>query len=482
MWHTAGMSGERQLRAVVVGSGLAGLTCARELAAASWSVEVVSPGRAGRDGATHRVHALAPWILLTAPWVRGDSPDRFMRDLAARGQGMAREGLTDVLAGEAHRTARELAADLDLVQLGDEPALLPGDELPRGMRFLPRNKHVLLTPLLRQCAALGVRMRERSLAVGLLRGAGRIGGIVAFDRASGAAEGIEANAVVLACGGSGAVFPISTVPRWCRGSGLALATCAGALLHHPENTQALPVTATPPLFFPTTAVLLSGRILVDGRALPAPESLEAATMEVARALLAGRSVRLDAGEGGAVLPRRAWDRATFRDRGPVPLAVAAHHGVGGVAIDAWGRSSLPGLYACGEAAGGIQGRRRTMGTGLIEAKLFASRTAQAVCRDARRPAPSNAATERHSPPFPRSARALERRLDDLLGPLTALRPVDAVEATWAELAAWPSDAAGPADQDSALAGLRRQAALAMLAPSRPSTGAASGVAARESAG
>jgi L-aspartate oxidase len=170
---------------LVVGSGLAGLECALELANAGWCVEVLSPGRAGCDGATHRVYALAPWILLTAPWVRGDSPERFLADLKRQGGGREREGLAEVLAAEAHTAALGLVESLGLVPLG-EPTALPGDEVARGMRCLPRTGRVLLAPLLRKCDEAGVGVRGRALAVGLLADAGRVIGAVALtDPVSG---------------------------------------------------------------------------------------------------------------------------------------------------------------------------------------------------------------------------------------------------------------------------------------------------------
>jgi aspartate oxidase len=451
-------------RAVVVGSGLAGLECALELAAGGWGVEVLSAGRPGHDGATHRVHALAPWVLLTAPWVRGDSPDRFLADLKRRGQGMEREGLSEVFAAEAHQTARMLIETMDLEALEPDPAMLPGDEVPRGMRCLPRNRHVLLAPHLARCAQQGVRFRGRALAVGLLVVAGRAGGVVMVDRGSNQRLHLHADAVVLACGGPGAIFPVATQPRWCRGSGLAVASAAGVLLHHPELTQALPVTATRPLYFPTSAAVLAGRIQVDGRTLDPAPALDAATREIAYALGRGAEVFLNPVAGGEVLlPARVRESTSFKAEGRVPLTVALHHGVGGVAVDAWGRTSLPGLYACGEAAGGVQGRQRTMGTGLLEAAIFAKRAARAASRDAARSGPAPDGGEPLMLPTPADPAALERLLDKLMGPLVVLRAKRAVGKAVTELGNWPADSGDRADERCALAALRRQAALALLA-------------------
>ncbi|TAM51690.1 MAG: FAD-dependent oxidoreductase [Acidobacteria bacterium] len=453
-------------RAVVVGSGLAGLECALELAGSGWATTVVTAGRAGRDGATHRVHGLTPWILLTAPWVRGDSPDRFLADLRERGQGLERAGLAEVLAENAHAAARELIEVLDLAPVTDEPVTLPGDTVARGLRCRPRDRHLLLLPLLQRCAAAGVSFRERTLVSGLLLAGGGVVGATLFGRGGAGPEQVLADAVVLACGGSGAVFPVTTAPRWCRGSGLAVAGSAGALLHRPDLTQALPVTAAPPLYFPTSAALVAATIWIGGRTLPRGRDLEATTLAIARAGRDGITAFLDL-DGGAegLLPPRLRAGALAGAGGRVALAVAQHHGIGGVAIDAWGRTSLAGLYACGEAAGGVQGRRRTMGTGLLEAAVFGRRAAQAAVRDGARKGGGRAEPPRvAAPPLPVDADLLERRLDELLRPLVVERPAAAAARAVAELEAWPARPGGDgcADDRALLAAIRRQAAVYIL--------------------
>ena len=453
--------------AIIVGSGLAGLTCALELAGAGWRTIVVTAGRAGRDGATHRVHALTPWILLTAPWVKGDSPQRLLVDLERRGEGMRRPGLAEAFAENAHAAARELIELLDLAPVADEPAKLPGDELPRGMRCLPRNRHLLLAPLLRRCAALEVEVLERTLLSGLCLDGERVAGVTLCPRGGGAPRRLLADAVVLACGGSGAVFPVTTTPRWCRGSGLAAAAWAGALLHHPGLTQALPVTATPPLYFPTSAALVAGRVRVAGDLLPAERDLEVTTLAVARAQREGAGAFLEVEETGpesSALPRLLRSRPSLATGGRVALTVAQHHGIGGVAIDAWGRTSVAGLYACGEAAGGVQGRRRTMGTGLLEAAIFARRAARAASGDRRKGREEACELREASAPLPLEPERLERRLDELLGPLVVERPPDAVAAAVRELEAWPvrDPAVRAADERAVLAAIRQQAALLIL--------------------
>jgi L-aspartate oxidase len=211
--------------------------------------------------------------------------------------------------------------------------------------------------------------------------------------------------------------------------------------------------------------------MLGDTAMSGQPTLDAATQAIAAELRRGGLVTLDPGDGDslALLPPRVRESPTFRRDGRVPLTLAVHHGVGGVAIDAWGRTSLSGLYACGEAAGGVQGRHRLMGTGLLEARIFGLRAGRAAGNDVGKFLQSSqredAGLQRARaalPQLPADAAGLETLLDRRLDRLVYARPAAEVASAAAVIESWPASGTGDGDEAAWLAALRRAAALAIL--------------------
>ena len=245
-----------------------------------------------------------------------------------------------------------------------------------------------------------------------MREAGAVVGLLALHR-NGRRVLYRAPAVVLATGGLGQLFLHTTNPREATADGLAMAARAGARLVDLEFVQfhptALAVQATDaagtagagaaagaPLPLLTEALRGEGAVLIDDRgvrfmAAVHPDRELAPRDVVARAIWArlaeGRRVFLDATRAvGERFPERfPTVFALCRQHGldprvePLPVVPAAHYHMGGVAVDARGRTSLPGLWACGEvAATGAHGANRLASNSLLEALVFGARVAEDI--------------------------------------------------------------------------------------------------------
>ncbi len=241
----------------------------------------------------------------------------------------------------------------------------------------------------------GLEVVERMRALDLIVSEGRVVGLFAADQ-DGRLIAYRSRAVVLATGGFGAAFLKSTNPPEATGDAIAIAARAGATLVDMEFVQfhptALDVGAEPmPLL--TEALRGAGAILVDGagrRFMPSisPQAELAPRDLVARAiwerLTAGEQVFLDA---RPALAERAFPTAVASclrhgldlTAEPVPVSPAAHYTMGGVEVDGSGRSSLAGLWLCGEAAGsGVHGANRLASNSLLEGLVFGARVADDV--------------------------------------------------------------------------------------------------------
>ena len=202
--------------------------------------------------------------------------------------------------------------------------------------------------------------------------------------------------VILCAGGAGQVFSYTTNPRIATGDGVALAFAAGAGIADMEFFQFHPTalrTAGAPSFLISEAVRGAGAHLLNGNderyMLRYHELAELAPRDVvARAAVQEMAQtdsdcvyldlrHLEAAETRAHFPTifaRCQQYGIDITREPIPVAPAAHYMTGGVLTDLRGRSSVPGLYACGEVAcTGVHGANRLASNSLLEALVFARR-------------------------------------------------------------------------------------------------------------
>jgi L-aspartate oxidase len=226
---------------------------------------------------------------------------------------------------------------------------------------------------------------------------GRVLGVLATGPAG--ALMLPASRVVIATGGLGALYRHTTNPLGALGQGMALAARAGALLADMEFVQFHPTAldvGLDPMPLVSEAVRGEGAVLVDETGARFTDELEPRD-QVARAVWQhqgdGHRVFLDARDAlGArfaarfpAIAARCLAAGIDPARAPIPVRPAAHYHMGGIAVDAEGRSTVAGLWACGEAAAtGLHGANRLASNSLLEAAVCARWVAQSVAGTAPR--------------------------------------------------------------------------------------------------
>jgi len=399
----------RHADVVVIGSGVAGLSAVLRIRAALPASRVLLVTKALLDMGSTR------WAQggIAAALAADDSPDDHLRDTLVAGVGLCDRTAVRVLVDEGPARVRELAA------LGAEFDRTAGGELSltrEGGHLHNRIVHAggdatgleverALIAALRADDA--VEIIEHALVLDLLTdAAGRAAGATLHVLGEGSRDGVgavTARAVVLATGGMGQIFASTTNPPVSTGDGVALALRAGAVVTDLEFVQFHPTAfwasgardavGQRPLV--SEAMRGEGAVLVDAageRVMPgvhpladlAPRDVVAKQMSRVMAAQGVEHLFLDARHLGAETILRRFPTITAQCRAagvdpvtqPIPVAPAAHYASGGVRTDTWGRTTVPGLYACGEVAcTGVHGANRLASNSLLEGLVFAARIA-----------------------------------------------------------------------------------------------------------
>jgi L-aspartate oxidase len=382
-------------RVVIIGAGVAGLTTALMLAPRP--VVVLSKSPLGAEGST-----LLAQGGMAAALGPDDSFALHAADTIAAGDGLCDASVVELFARRAPDAIEYLA------RLGVRFDRRPGGGFALGFEAAHgrrRIAHVGGDGAGRELMRGLIAAARATPSIAVLEGLEARRLVVEDNSARGvAAVGpsgpvlLPAGAVVIATGGIGGLYQDSTNPLGSFGQGLMLAARAGAVLADLEFVQfhptALDVSVRPtPLV--SEAVRGDGALLVDetGRRFMAdvPGAELAPRDVVARAIAAerarGRRTFLDARASiGARFPTRfpaiaAACHAAGVDptREPIPIRPAQHYHMGGIAVDAEGRSSIAGLWVCGEAAStGLHGANRLASNSLTEAAVFGAIVARSI--------------------------------------------------------------------------------------------------------
>jgi L-aspartate oxidase len=381
---------------VVVGSGIAGLYIAL-LAIKRGSVLILTKGNIDDCNTRYAQGGIA------VAMGRDDSPELHFEDTIAAG-----DGLSDA---EAVRILADDAADCvaDLIKFGVPFDTLNGEitltreaahSVPRVMHAGgdATGEHIEVT-LSRQVRAARIKVLENCLATKILVQKRRVVGVRALDCHTGSVEEYSCKYLVLATGGAGRLFKYTTNSDVVTGDGIAVAFEAGAEIKDMEFFQFHPTVLRLPGVAPfliSEAVRGEGGILrnVEGRRfmLDYAGKAELATRDiVARSIVYEMKkthsdrVFLDVTH----LPSRlittrfphiygfCREHGLDITKGLIPVAPAAHYLMGGVKVNTWGETNIPGLFAAGETAcTGVHGANRLASNSLLESVVFSKRIVQ----------------------------------------------------------------------------------------------------------
>src|SRR4051794_12812161 len=383
-------------RPVIIGGGAAGLMTALQLA--PQPVVLLSKAPLGAE-------ASSMWAQggLAAAMGEDDDPALHLADTIAAGAGLCDHAVARRIVDEAPAAVEHLA------RLGVAFDRWPDGSWRLGLEAAHSRKRIVhatgdgtgreimraLIAAVRRCPS--ITLLEGIEARRLLVEDNAIRGVLAASQRDLLV--VETSRVVLATGGIGGLFLDSTNPAGCFGQGLALAAHAGARLSDLEFVQFHPTAFDGPSRRPmplvTEAVRGDGAILIDdtGKRFMAnePGAELAARDIVARAVwrrrAEGHRTFLDARKhpGKEFAQRYPVISAFCKMAGidpataPIPIRPAAHYHMGGIAVDIDGRSTVGGLWACGEVARtGLHGANRLASNSLMEAIVCARWVAESI--------------------------------------------------------------------------------------------------------
>jgi L-aspartate oxidase len=400
-----GVTALHHLDVLVVGSGVAGLSAAVRLAQLGGSrVGVITKGELEQS---------------TTRWAQGgiaavlpgdeDSTDLHLADTLRAGAGLCDPAAVRVLVDEGSERVHELIA------LGAVFDRVPGGGLSRGREGGHSTARVLhagglatgaeveraLVAAVRDSAAA---ILENWFALDLVCVDGHCAGVIALDP-SGDLLRIETSHVVLACGGAGQMYSVTTNPPEATGDGIAMALRAGVPVADVEFVQFHPTAlhhAAMPRPLISEALRGHGAVLRDSSGNRfvdelLPRDLVSRSIAVKLAEEGTDHVWLDAtgledfGRRFPTIAASLVEAGLDAARDMLPVAPAAHYLSGGVLVDLDGATALPGLWAAGEVAcTGVHGANRLASNSLLEGMVFGARCVDAILAGRDGPAPTGA--------------------------------------------------------------------------------------------
>ena len=378
---------------LIIGSGGAGLRAAIESQNIGTEVLIVSKGDFSSGCTTVSMGGML------AAFDEQDSTDRHFEDTMRGGNYLNNPKLVSLLVEHAAERTRDLERyGTEFEKQAEHYRLFPftGSSVPRGVLALEHYHGGYIKGLVKEVKRLGINVLEHVMVTDLIKEKDAVVGAVGLELETDSILIINAKAVILAAGGAGNLYPLTTNPHDMTGDGYALAYKAGAQLQNMEFVQSR-VCIIYPIAMRGTPPPGDGLVTLGGRFYNGlcerymrkyyPEKLELVT-RAQMAICAQKEVQAGrhTPHGGIFgdlsgVPKeelckfKGFMKACAAENfdptwQPYEWAPGAHHFMGGVIINEKCETQIHGLYAAGEVACGVHGANRLAGNALTETQVF----------------------------------------------------------------------------------------------------------------
>ena len=382
---------------LIIGGGLAGVFCALKLA--PHPVAILAPGNIGASGASY-------WAQggIAAAVEENDSPEKHTADTIAAGAGLVDPDIALTMTRDARKQIDTLITMGAPFDRHDDGRLSPSQEAAHSYRRIIRvkgdgaGKAVMETLKKQILSTPSIQTIDDFTAQDILTFNGEITGIRGRNTA-GAVVDIPCSALVLATGGIGHLYRVTTNPTDACGNGVAMAARAGAIIADAEFVQFHPTAINihrDPAPLATESLRGEGATIIDQFGDRFLKSVHQKA-ELAPRDIVSRAIFAHIAEGyDAFLDCRLISDFRHRfptvfascmqasinpENAPIPIAPAAHYHMGGVWTDSNGQTTLKGLWAVGEVAStGVHGANRLASNSLLEALVFSDRVASDILK------------------------------------------------------------------------------------------------------
>ena len=376
---------EEQSQVLICGSGIGGLTCAIALKELGLSPVILTRGIGNtyysQGGIASALHP-------------GDSTDSHYQDTLRAGRFINDPRALRILVEEGVERIADLerwGVSFDRKEGVYETTTEGGHSFPRVLKVKDYTGREIYTRLLDRVKNLGVPIIHGELQE--ILGEERVEGVLYTEGQT--LKRIVTSVLVLATGGAASMFRHTSNPLTVRGDGIGIAIRSGVAIRNPEFVQFHPTVLKGTNLLISEAVRGEGAVLIDcggerfvDELLPrdvVARAIYQKLKEGCEVFLDMRDLRkkgIDLSDRFPTIYAFLIERGIDPEKEPVPVVPAAHYYIGGISVDEWGRTTVPGLYAVGECScTGVHGANRLASNSLLEGVVFGYRTACRIYHD-----------------------------------------------------------------------------------------------------